>query len=77
MKKVSIVAPCYNESEGLPNFVKEIDRLIADLPSYKLELVLVNDGSSDRTFSILAELCSRYKWLKAINLTRNFGKKLP
>ncbi len=50
-KTVSIVIPCFNESEGLVHLQQEITPILMDLRRhYQVELVLVNDGSSDDTY---------------------------
>jgi dolichol-phosphate mannosyltransferase len=53
--KVSLVVPCYNECEGIPQLAAAVDDLRATLtPAYELELVFVDDGSTDGTRAALA-----------------------
>lgn len=75
MKRVSIVVPCFNESDGIHAFVKNLNLVINSLPHYSFEVVFVDDGSSDDTFLILAGLANNYCWIKVICLSRNFGKE--
>ncbi len=49
---ISIVAPVYNEEEGIREFIAEVAKTMRAQP-LEWELVLVNDGSSDRTLEIL------------------------
>jgi dolichol-phosphate mannosyltransferase len=69
---VSVVAPVYDEEATLAEFHA---RLIAALDGLALdyEVVLVDDGSSDRTPELLASLASRDGRLRVITLSRNFG----
>ena len=52
---ISIVAPAYNEEDGLEEFVRHLDAvMISSALSY--EIVFVNDGSTDRTLQVMQEL---------------------
>jgi dolichol-phosphate mannosyltransferase len=66
------VVPCYNEEEGIPFLRSEMTRFI-DGCSFACEVVLVNDGSSDRTIELMAEWSYADKRIKVVNLSRNFG----
>lgn len=69
--KISIVVPCYNETESINEFYKVISEVIKD--RYQYELILVNDGSNDNTFDKIKELAIRDKNVKYISFSRNFG----
>jgi glycosyltransferase involved in cell wall biosynthesis len=70
---VSIVIPVFNESENLPELVDRIDAAMR--PSRReFELVLVDDGSSDGSRAILAELARTRSWLRPLALIRNYGQ---
>ena len=50
MKRISVIAPLYNEKDGIPMLAERLRRLAARLaPQYELECVLVDDGSQDGT----------------------------
>lgn len=72
--EVSIVVPAFNEAEGLPRFIEEIDRVIASL-NVRAELVFVNDGSRDSTEQVLHDIASRRADVVPVNFARNFGKE--
>jgi glycosyltransferase involved in cell wall biosynthesis len=72
---LSIVVPCYNEEPGLPLLAAEIARFI-DASPYPCEVLLVNDGSTDRTIDYLAEWSARDPRIKVLSLSRNFGHQL-
>ena len=54
-KKISLIIPCYNEEESLPYFYKETKSVLGTIPDYDAEFLFVNDGSKDRTLSVLKE----------------------
>lgn len=72
---VSIIVSCYNEEKSLPLFYKEINKVFDKLPKVKLELILVNDGSKDKTLEKMKELCKKDKHVRYISFSRNFGKE--
>jgi dolichol-phosphate mannosyltransferase len=72
---LSLVVPCYNEEHSLPLFAAEMTRFINASP-YPCEVVLVNDGSSDRTLEFLADWSARDPRIKILSLSRNFGHQL-
>src|SRR4051812_12598008 len=67
---ISVVAPLFNE-EGIAE--EFYGRVKAALGDYPLEIVLVDDGSTDGTADILAELAARDDHVAVISLSRNFG----
>ena len=70
---LSVVVPLYNEEESLPHLVEQL--LQALRPSgERFELVLVNDGSSDRTAEVLAQLSREVPELVAVLLRKNYGQ---
>ena len=75
MSLVSIVVPCYNESESLPEYVKEMERVREQLQGDELELILVDDGSTDGTLDCMRELAESNPRVRYISFSRNFGKE--
>ncbi|WP_392350349.1 glycosyltransferase family 2 protein [Parasynechococcus sp.] len=70
---LSVVVPLYNEEESLPHLVEQL--LAALRPTgERFELVLVNDGSSDRTGAVLEELCETVPELVGVLLRKNYGQ---
>jgi len=72
---LSIVAPVYNEAEGIEGFVREVREHAAALEiGGRVELVLVNDGSTDGTGAILNRLAASDPGaIRVVHLARNFG----
>ncbi len=72
---ISIVVPAYNEAEVLTEFHKAVDKALSGLP-VDLEIVYINDGSTDNTLDIINALRARDKRITLIDLSRNFGKEI-
>lgn len=75
MKKVNLIVPCYNEAEALPLFKDELNKIIQTLDQYTFEILLINDGSTDTTLSVMKEICDTDSHYKYISFSRNFGKE--
>ncbi len=69
---ISIVIPAYNEEDGIAEMYR---RIVAAAPAWKeeFEILIVDDGSRDRTLEICAQLGAADLRLKVISLSRNFG----
>ncbi len=71
---ISIVVPLYNEEESLPELVEWIKRVV-DCEQLSLEIILVDDGSSDDSWSVIEKLREQYgEVIRAIRFGRNYGK---
>jgi dolichol-phosphate mannosyltransferase len=73
--RYSIVVPCFNEEGGLQELYQRICKVM-DQTGESWELVLVNDGSQDRTFEIMAQLHAVDRRVKIIDFARNFGHQI-
>ena len=71
---LSVVVPAYNEEAVLTQFHERLKAVLAQLP-LDHEIIYVNDGSRDRTLTILEELHAKDASIGVINLSRNFGKE--
>ncbi|MEG0322674.1 MAG: glycosyltransferase, partial [Raoultibacter sp.] len=71
--KLSIVIPCYY-AEAVIEKVVTMTRDEVTKAGYSYEFILVNDGSTDATFSEIETLCKADSNIKGINLMRNFGQ---
>lgn len=69
---ISIVAPVYNEEQVLPELRRRVAGVM-DALGEPWELVLVNDGSRDRSAAVIAELHQQDPRVKGISFSRNFG----
>ena len=59
MGRISVVIPCFNEEEALPVYYRAMCKVMGEMPEEEFELIFVDDGSSDRTLSILKEMNER------------------
>jgi len=78
MIRLATVSPCYNEELVLESSVERLTALFEELIAKKKidsesVMVFVNDGSKDRTWSIIEELHKKNKFVRGICLTRNVG----
>ncbi|MDQ8203742.1 glycosyltransferase family 2 protein [Pelagicoccus sp. SDUM812003] len=71
---ISLAVPCHNEEQGLDAFLHRIHSVMKPLQE-AYEIVLVDDGSSDGTWEKLVALQAGDERLKAVSLSRNFGKE--
>lgn len=71
--KLSIVIPVYYNEDNLKPLYEDIRGKIIEVIQYDYEIVLVNDGSMDRSYDIMKELAQKDRHIKIINLSRNFG----
>ena len=76
MTALSIVVPCFNEQECLAELHRRLSAAARVAVDEDYELVLVNDGSSDRTWPIMQELAAADPRLVAVDLSRNHGHQL-
>ena len=76
MTALSIVVPCFNEQECLPTLHQRLSAAAKAAVGDDYELVLVNDGSKDTTWSLMRDLAATDPRLVAIDLSRNHGHQL-
>lgn len=74
-EEISLVVPCHNEEEALPYFYREFKNVTGQLEEYKIELILINDGSRDDTLRVMKRLAEMDSCVKYVSLSRNFGKE--
>ena len=73
MLDVSLVVPLYNEEESLPELCAWIKR-VCDAEKLQYEIILLDDGSTDKSWEVIEELGKTQKEIKGIQLRRNYGK---
>lgn len=71
---LSVVVPAHNESMALPTLIQRLSRAL-DHPEESYEVIVVDDGSTDGTFSLVCQLSHQDPRVKGIRLARRFGKE--
>ena len=74
-KKISIIAPFFNEEESLPIFLEEVLNIVEELVGYNFEIIFIDDGSTDNSLVFLKEKAKENKNIIVLELSRNFGKE--
>jgi len=74
---ISVVVPVYSEQELLAEFYARTKKVLGGLdPTYRHEILFVDDGSTDRSPEILAELARSDSAVRVISFARNFGHQI-
>lgn len=77
MKKISISIPAYNEEDNIFAFYEQISKYISEeISGYEFEFIFVDDGSKDRTISLVRELERKDSRIIGVELSRNYGKEI-
>ena len=71
--RISIVIPLYNEEESIPRLYDELTRAI-DNCGQSAEVIIIDDGSRDRSFALLSDIAARDPRFTIIRFRRNFGQ---
>lgn len=71
--KISVVIPCYNEQESLPELFEKLEAVMREMKC-EYEYIFVDDGSTDRTIAVLRSLRERSPHVGVISFRRNQGK---
>ena len=70
---ISVIIPLYNEEESLPELTSWIKRVMT-ANNFTYEVIMINDGSTDRSWDVVKELSSKDSAVKGIQFQRNYGK---
>ncbi|MDA3953613.1 MAG: glycosyltransferase family 2 protein [Bacteroidales bacterium] len=70
---ISIVVPLFNEEESLPELMVWINNVMTK-NNYKYEVIMVDDGSRDKSWQVILDLKTKYPSLKGLKFQRNYGK---
>lgn len=73
--QVSIVVPCYNEADVLYLLFEKVNSVCVE-EKYKYELILVDDGSNDKTWEEILALVAAHSTVVGVKLSRNFGHQV-
>lgn len=70
---ISVVIPLFNEAESLPELHAWIKRVMQE-NRFSYEIIFINDGSTDHSWSVIEELSGKDEHVKGIKFRRNYGK---
>lgn len=72
--KISVIIPCYNCEKMIEQVADRINRTIAEKKEYSWEIILINDGSVDKTWNVIKNMAEHDPHIKAVNFSKNFGQ---
>ena len=75
MKTITILIPCFNEENSLDHLYERLEAIKSAYTKYKYEILLIDDGSKDRTLEKMRELHAKDSTVSYLRLSRNFGKE--
>lgn len=70
---ITLVIPVFNEEDSLPDLTKWIHEVMVR-ENFSYEIIFIDDGSKDNTWSIIKQLASEYEQVRGLSFLRNFGK---
>jgi dolichol-phosphate mannosyltransferase len=76
MKTLEVIIPIYNEQECIPELMKRLLFLKKKMKGVDVSFIFVNDGSKDNSLEQLYSYSNKYKFMKVINFSRNFGHQM-
>src|SRR5262249_60303372 len=75
-RSISVVTPVYNSEASIAELCRRLGEVLPRI-SAQYEVILVNDGSRDRSWEVISDLCSRSLSVRGLNLMRNYGQNNP
>ena len=73
---ISVVVPLYNEAESLPELAAWIERVMKE-HNFTYEVLMINDGSTDNSWSVIKELSEKNPCIKGVCFRRNYAPTRP
>lgn len=71
---VSVVIPLYNEEESLPELSLQLESVLKKVAGHRWEVLFIDDGSTDKSFTVIKTILDRNRNFKVIRFRRNYGK---
>ncbi|HEM5703585.1 TPA: glycosyltransferase family 2 protein [Streptococcus suis] len=71
---ISVIVPCFNEEEAIPYFYDAMEKVRKEMGE-QFEYIFVNDGSKDRTLTVLRQLSGQDRAVRYLSFSRSFGKE--
>lgn len=76
VSKISLIIPVFNEEENIPYLYKRIRDVRENVFPDELEVIFIDDSSTDNSFTLLSEIAENDKGIKLIRFSRNFGSHI-
>ena len=73
MKKISVIVPMYYEEKVVTECYNRLTKCLKEIKNYNYEIIIIDDGSKDKTLDIIEKIASQDKHIKIISFSRNFG----
>ena len=71
--QISVIVPVYNEEESIPELTEWINRIMVE-NNFSYEILMIDDGSKDKSWSVIRDLSEKYVGVKGLRFNRNHGK---
>lgn len=71
--EISIVIPAYNEEESIAELLEEVNSILIPL-NKPFEVIVIDDGSTDKTLEVLKAQKKCFNWLRIVSFRKNYGK---
>ena len=72
---LSVIVPCFNDEAVIELTHKRLMEVLGSQPSFDLEAIYIDDGSRDKTYSILSRFAEKDNRITVVSLARNFGQQ--
>ncbi len=70
---LTVIVPVFNSEQTIGDLVAELGRILPTLCEH-YELILINDGSRDKSWQVIRRIATEHPWVCAVNMMRNFGQ---
>ena len=74
MAELSVLMPCYNEDDKIKNNIIETVKTLKNTIDCSFELIVIDDGSTDKTYKIIENCTKKYNFIKPVQMEQNSGK---
>lgn len=74
--RIVILTPVHNEEEALPIYQQTVNDILLSSPEYDFRILFIEDGSTDRSWNVIQDICTRDNRYCGLRLSRNFGSHI-
>jgi len=73
LPRITVITPVFNEEDGLAAYEREVSAVLFDNQEFEFDVLFIDDGSRDRSWEVICEICARNQRCAGIRLSRNYG----